>query len=181
MTINFYIFLIALVLALLEIQIEGKEGWASNLPVWRPGWKFLSKEITGYHGLLILLLLLFFHFPFVSGGGWSLSSELKILSLFFIFVSVWDFLWFVLNPHFPLKKFKAEHIWWHKNWLLGLPTDYYGSLVISLIVLLPLFISGDAGVFSWWAKNIAQFLVETVLVIAFSLYILKIDNWKIKS
>lgn len=35
-TTNLYIFIMATVLAILEIQIEGKHGWAKNLPTWRP-------------------------------------------------------------------------------------------------------------------------------------------------
>jgi len=35
-TTNIYIFVMATVLALLEIQIEGANGWARNLPTWRP-------------------------------------------------------------------------------------------------------------------------------------------------
>lgn len=31
-----YVFIMALVLAILEVQIEGINGWAKNIPTWRP-------------------------------------------------------------------------------------------------------------------------------------------------
>jgi len=31
-----YFYIIAIFLAILEIQIEGKHGWAEKLPTWRP-------------------------------------------------------------------------------------------------------------------------------------------------
>jgi len=34
---SIYLFVVALVLAFLEVQIEGKHGWASKLPTWKPG------------------------------------------------------------------------------------------------------------------------------------------------
>lgn len=46
-------FLIPLVLAHLEIQIEGSHGWAEKLPTWR--WdsravrRWFGKPVTGYH------------------------------------------------------------------------------------------------------------------------------------
>jgi hypothetical protein len=42
-----------------------------------------------------------------------------------LFWVIEDFLWFALNPHYGLRKFRREHIWWHKRWLLGVPVDYW--------------------------------------------------------
>ncbi len=184
---NFYIFIIAVVLALLEIQTEGSHGWAEKLPAWRPDknqwsykfvWRIMTKELTGYHMVLVIFLLLFFHFPFFFGTVLSLENEVKILSLFFVFTALWDFLWFILNPHYSLKKFKEQHIWWHKRWLFGFPLDYYGSISISFLVLIPLFISqNDLSIFNWWLTNLGLFIGETIILILFSQYVLGIKNW----
>ena len=62
LAIGAYFFLIALVLAHLEIQIEGPHGWAEKLPTWR--WdsrrirRWFGKPVTGYHLCLIALFLL---------------------------------------------------------------------------------------------------------------------------
>ena len=60
--IGAYFFLIAFILAHLEIQIEGPHGWAEKLPTWRwdsPGVRrWFGKPVTGYHLCLVTLILL---------------------------------------------------------------------------------------------------------------------------
>lgn len=186
---NIYLFITATVLAILEIQIEGQHGWAKNLPTWRPHsskWyvrlysKMMSgKEMTGYHVSMFAFVLLLFHLPYVFGLTLTLEHWLKTFSFFFIFVVLWDFLWFVLNPHYPLKQFKKEHLsFHHKEWFLGMPTDYWGALVISLAVLLPAILGrGATDLVSWWAINWLLFGIQTIFVVLFSLYVLQIDKW----
>lgn len=184
--INVYIFILAAVLAILEIQIEGEHGWAKNLPTWRPHpdsnlskvYKRLmsGRDLTGYHLTMFAFVFLIFHFPYVFGLTFILEHWLKTMSYFFIFVVLWDFLWFVLNPHYPLRKFTAEHIWWHKKWGLGLPIDYYGGVVISLLVLMPIiYLSNSSSVIIWWGMNIGLFLFQTLVLIVFSRFILDIE------
>jgi len=135
-----YLFIIGLVLALLEIQIEGPEGWAAKLPTWRSDKPWLKKlnggrPVTGYHLALVSLLLLFFHLPLV-WNGWSISGEARSLSSFLFLVVFWDFLWFVLNPSFGLRRYSRANIWWFRHWLLGFPVDYYIALLLSFGVVL---------------------------------------------
>lgn len=186
--INFYLFVMALFLAVLEIQIEGEHGWAKNLPTWRPrqdSWytKVYSsimsgKELTGYHLTIFLFLLLVFHLPFVFGIGWNFGLWVKVLSFYFMFLVVWDFLWFVLNPHYPLRQFKKEHVWWHKKWLLGLPVDYYSGILVSLLILLPAkFMYGGVGLLSWWFANIRFFAIDLIVVILIAEFVIGINNF----
>ena len=132
-----YFFTIALVLALLEIQIEGPHGWAEKLPTWR--WqsprvlRWAGKPITGYHVFLLLFILLLIHLPMVY-VGFTLEREAELLSLFFMLAVFWDFLWFVCNPHFGLMRFRRGQIWWFKSWLLKLPAPYFTGLAISLLI-----------------------------------------------
>lgn len=175
----------AVVLAILEIQIEGAHGWAKNLPTWRPHpknpisriWtKIMSgKEATGYHLAMFLFVLMIFHLPYVFGLPLTINHELKTLSLYFLFVPLWDFLWFVLNPHHPLSQFKKEHIEIHKKWLWRIPVDYPISILMSFLVILPI------QEFNFWLTNFSLFSLQTILVILFTLYILKIDQWKEKN
>lgn len=186
---NLFIFVLAIVLAILEIQIEGAHGWAKNLPTWRPPshkWyvklysKIMSgKELTGYHLTIFTFVLLIFNLPYVFSLPLTLENYLKTLSFFFMFIVLWDFLWFVLNPFYPLKHFTGEHVWWHEKWLFKLPVDYYGGVITSLVILLPVYFwIGDMTILSWWLSNLLLFIVETLLIIAFSLFVLRIDNWK---
>jgi hypothetical protein len=184
---NVYLFVLAVVLALLEIQIEGAHGWAQNLPTWRPKntkfWKLYrkfmgDKEPTGYHLTMFTFVLLILHLPYVFGLDLNIFNWLKTLSLFFMFIVLWDFLWFVLNPHYPLKHFSKEHIWWHKKWWGRLPIDYYFGIIVSWLVLLPIILdSHQATIFDWWLFNLLLFLGETLFIIAFASFVLKINNW----
>ena len=183
---NLYLFIMATVLALLEIQIEGPQGWAKNLPTWRPDpnrpiaklySKMMSgKELTGYHALLFPFIILIFHLTFFLGTPFSWENEAKILSLYFIFIALEDFLWFVLNPYHPLKNFAKQNIN-HKSFFLGMPTDYYFAILMSLLVVIPIYLMGNSGIIAWWSENVVLFVVETVAVILFSIYVLDIDNW----
>lgn len=183
---NFYLFVMALVLALLEIQIEGEGGWAKNLPTWRSHpdnliGKFYKKmmsgkELTGYHALMFTFVLLIFHLPYVFGLKLTLEHWLQTVSLFFMFIAFWDFLWFVLNPHYPLKGFSKNNPN-HKDFFLGIPTDYYFAILISFLIVIPIYFLGNTDVFSWWLENIVLFLIETGITILFSIFVLDIDNW----
>lgn len=187
---NIYIFILGIVLALIEIQIEGKHAWATQLPTWRPTdakWyarffrKMMSgKELTGYHASLFTFVILVFHLPFFYGYAFTLDHWLKTISMILMFMVLWDFQWMVLNPHYPLKRFTKEYIWWHKKWMLGLPSDYYSGIAVALVVLVPAMLQlGNFEAASWWALNVGLFLLQTVLLILFSHGVLKVDSWKI--
>lgn len=189
---NIYIFVLASVLAILEIQIEGPHGWAQNLPTWRPKnsksklnrlySKFMSgRETTGYHITMFTFVFLILHLPYVFTLPFNLYNWSMTLSMFLIFIVLWDYLWFVYNPHYPLKQFNKEKIWWHKQWLLSAPRDYYFSFLLSAGVLLPaVLFYDDASLISWWLTNVVLFALQTILVILFTIYVLKIDNWQSK-
>ena len=109
----------ATLFALLEIQIEGPDGWAASLPTWRVRnqWTRLfysSKVLTGYHLYLQLFTLTLIHLPFGLGMvplTWLM--EARVLSFFILFWVLQVFLWFLLNPAFGLKRFQPEYAWWH--------------------------------------------------------------------
>lgn len=186
---NIYLFLMAAVLAILEIQIEGPHGWAKNLPTWKPqpgnlAGKIYSKimsgkELTGYHAAMFTFVALIFHLPYVFGLSLTFEHWLQTLSLFFLFIALWDFLWFVFNPHYPLKYFTKENPN-HKTFFLGLPVDYYFSIATSLLLVLIGEYFFKYNMVSWWLEHFVLFIIETVLIVLFSLYVLKIDNWDTK-
>ncbi len=138
-----YLYLLALALAYLEVQVEGEHGWAAKLPCWRPAshrWyariytKVLGgKEMTGYHVGVFSFAFLMFHMPYVWGLLWNMGVEFGTLSAFFLFVVVWDFLWFVINPHYGIRKFRPGCVAWHKIWIGPAPVDYYGGLAFSFL------------------------------------------------
>ena len=140
-----YAFGASLLLAFVEIQIEGPDGWAKNLPTWRdrPDWaapdnlwfRFASgtfrrmsggNRLTGYHMSLLSFLLVVMLFPvmFAQDRG---ATALLCLGHFFIMTVTWDFLWFVFNPHYGLKRFKPKFIGWHPRRLGPMPLPYPGG------------------------------------------------------
>ena len=137
-------FVFAIILALLEIEIEGKYGWAQKLPTWyrttgigRIYGRFMNKKpMTGYHTFLLMLLFLIFHAHYFQGCKWNVEAELSTLGLIMTIAVIWDYLWFVLNPYFGYKNFRPEKIWWHakSKWFLGFPSDFYSGILISIVL-----------------------------------------------
>ena len=134
----------ALILAEWEIQIEGKDGWVAKSPGWRieKGWLMKlsgGRPVTGYHIYMTVFLIALVHLPlFFLTRTWRLESLL--LGFYVGMVLLEDFLWFVLNPYFGLKKFRKGQIWWHKSWCGPVPKLYW--------FLLPL-----AGVLIWLGRS----------------------------
>ncbi|HYE99832.1 MAG TPA: hypothetical protein VEJ18_13020 [Planctomycetota bacterium] len=128
-----YFFFIAMALALLEIQIEGKHGWAEKLPTWR--WtprlaQWFGRPVTGYHLYLQLFMLLLLHLPHMY-AGFTWEREVELLSLYFLLSVFWDFLWFALNPHYGLGRFNRACVWWFRGWWCGVPADYFLGIFTS--------------------------------------------------
>jgi hypothetical protein len=134
-----FMILLGFLLALWEIQIEGKDGWAANSPGWRieKGWPvklFGGRPITGYHVFMTLFLVTIIHLPlfFVS---WCWRLESLLIGFYLGMLLVEDFLWFVLNPHYGIKKFRKGKIWWHKQWLGPVPLLYWILLVFIVLLI----------------------------------------------
>jgi uncharacterized membrane protein len=150
-------FLFAISLAILEIHIEGKDGWAKNIPTWYRktgigkifGIFMHKKPMTGYHVTLMFFLFLIFHAHYFQGCEWNIQKEFSTLGLLLTIFVVWDYLWFVFNPYFGYKNFRKEKIWWHatSKWFLGFPSDFYSNIFIALI-------------FNFLANDIKSYLIK---------------------
>ena len=133
----------AAVIACVEIEVEGKHGWAEKLPTWYRTtgfWAVLygrlmsGKPLTGYHSFMFFFPMLLFHAHFFMGVPWSGAGELKAWAMYFAWCPLWDYYWFVLNPHYK-GKFTKKHVWWHarSRWVFGLfPVDYAAGAAVSL-------------------------------------------------
>lgn len=173
-----YLFLATLIFAALEVQIEGKEGWAARLPTKRlegSGW-FLKiykqilfgKDTTLYHLLIFTLLLSFLHYPYFTGKNWNWGQEAGVVSLFFLMSVFWDFLWFLINPHYGFSKFKPGNIRWHKKWFLRWPLDYWFGIALSFLLYVRL--SFDLVLVGEWAfifTSFSVFVLITAIVKSF--------------
>ena len=136
-----FIIIVSYAFGQLEIQIEGTAGWAKNLPTWRieNHWALKvfwgGRPLTGYHFWAMIFIFFLFHMPFFFYGTWSWQQELKAIAGLIFFWVIEDFIWFLTNPGFGLKKFKKEFIPWHPRWFLGLPIDYWVFIPVAIAML----------------------------------------------
>ncbi len=141
MIIGYLAFMIfmALILALWEIQIEGKDGWAAKTASWRieKGWvlKFTGgRPLTGYHVFMTLFMLGIIHLPLFF-TSWSWQLELLLIGFYMGMVLIEDFFWFALNPHYGIKNFRKGKIWWHKTWWGPVPNFYWFMLAAVILLI----------------------------------------------
>jgi hypothetical protein len=130
----------AFLFAKVEIHIEGGSGWAEKLPTWRiqNRWTDLlygGRPLTGYHLWVQLFVLAMTHLVFALGLAWTPRAEALVLAFMILFWIVEDFLWFVVNPSFGLRRFRSSEIWWHRRaWWLVAPREYFimGAVAAAL-------------------------------------------------
>lgn len=132
----------AFCLAGIEIEVEGGYGWAERLPTWfrrrgavgrAYGLVMGRRPLTGYHVYAFAIPVIVLHFPYVMGVGWTLAGELRTLALFFLVAVVWDYLWFVLNPAYTVRRFRRGAVWWFEvPWIWRFPLDYYAGVALSI-------------------------------------------------
>lgn len=166
---SIWLFVIAMTIALLEIQIEGPYGWAQKLPCWRPDpHSFVAKNyrrvmgekpLTGYHIAIFSLGIIILHFPF-SVTSWTLVKELEVFSAYFLLTVCEDFLWFMWNPHYGLRKFNPQAIWWHKNWIGLVPIDYLKGIGMSFLFVVA---TTEVEILRAWAVSLGILIGLTLL------------------
>ena len=124
---GFFIFINSFLFALIEIEIEGKEGWAKNLPTVRN----IIGKMTLYHVYMFLFIITIFLRIYPLNGINSFDTIFYTTSWFLLE----DFLWFILNPYYTIKNYKKNAIWWHSDqkWLFGMPLHNYTGLILMLI------------------------------------------------
>ena len=177
--------LLALVLALVEIEIEGPYGWAEKLPtpyrVSGPlarlfGLVLGGKPLTGYNLLMFAATLLAFHLPFAFGTPWSAARELALLAAWVSWSALWDFLWFLLNPAYGWRRFRPGSVWWHSRWLWRLPLDYWVAVVVSLALAFAAQLAQGVGARGGGASSAGPtpLVAQALLLVAFAAWALLI-------
>jgi hypothetical protein len=172
----------ALSLGGIEIEIEGGHGWAERLPTWYYkrgpfgrvfGWVMGHRPLTGYHTFAFTIPLLLLHLPFVSGVDWTLEGELLVVGTYFALAVFWDYLWFVLNPAYTVRRFRRGNVWWFEvPWIWRFPLDYYTGVGLSFVFAgLASWAAGDWAPLELHAWTIAGLILLTALaVLAAPLY-----------
>ena len=79
----------ALFIAGLEIEVEAGHGWAEKLPTWYRrrgkvatvyGWFMAKRPLTGYHVFALPLPLIALHAPYFWGQEWTWAAELRTIA-----------------------------------------------------------------------------------------------------
>lgn len=134
----FFSLIVAAIFALLEIQIEGENGWASKLPTWKLNNPFRTilnwPYLTGYHFYFNFLLLALLQLPFFVGFSFNLLNEVLIFEIYLLILLQEDFFWFVLNPKWGVKRFFTDEIPWHSKKILCSPRNYWIGFVIVVVL-----------------------------------------------
>lgn len=150
------LFLWAFGLAGIEIEIEGGYGWAERLPTWyrrrgrlgrAHGAVMGRRPLTGYHVFAFAIPFVVLHLPLVAGVEWTLAAELTTVATYFALAVVWDYLWFVLNPAYTVRRFGRGRVWWFEvPWIWRFPLDYYVGIGLSIaLAALAAWSAADAG------------------------------------
>lgn len=139
-----FLFLFAAVYAMIEIEIEGPNGWAEFLPTPQ---KFLA-HLSLYHVVMVCMAslviggLLYYRAssaraaaPAESPVKSALCHAGEYIFLLVIFFLAQDFLWFVLNPSYTVGRYAKSYIGWHKPWALGIPAFNFAGAAILAVVL----------------------------------------------
>jgi hypothetical protein len=138
------LFVWAFGLAGIEVEIEGGYGWAERMPTWYLkrgtvgriyGTVMGHRPLTGYHVFVFIMPVVLLNLPFVYGVDWSLAGELRVFATYFALAVVWDYLWFVLNPAYTVRRFERGNVWWFEQpWIGRFPLDYYLGIGLSTVL-----------------------------------------------
>ena len=61
------------------------------------------------------LPLVILHLPFGYGADWSWAAEVMVVATYMAFAIGWDYLWFILNPAYGLRRFRRGGVWWYSG------------------------------------------------------------------
>lgn len=138
-----FVFLMSFIYALIEIEIEGKNGWMKGIPTPEII-KLGNKNMTLYH--LYMLALIIITVIFQNMMVFTLYSFLYSASNVLLVLFLEDILWFIFNPHFTLDKYTKKDIWWHSEqpWYLGMPLHNY---ILTFIIITLSYITNNVYIF----------------------------------
>lgn len=141
-----YLFILAFVFSAIEVENEGKYGWAQKMPTWYRtqgivaklyGVVMGGKPLTGYHSFMFFMPILVFHVPFFMGKAWTVENELLCWLYYFTFAPLWDYLWFIINPNYGFQQFRKENVWWHSKsyWFFNrIPHDHVVGWSLTIVI-----------------------------------------------
>lgn len=170
---SLFLCVLATLFAVFEIEAEGKYGWAEKFPTWyrvntlpaRIYARFNNKPLTGYHAALFPVPLMIFLWPMAATSTWSLSGALAALGTYFGWSVIWDFAWFILNPHYGVRKFRKGQVWWFSDepWLFArIPLSYCVAWTATIQ-----FAALSGGLDGGWVASVLEQCVQLGVYLVF--------------
>ena len=81
-----------------------------------------DRPLTGYHVYAFMIPLLMLTCRSCSASTGRLAGELIAFGTYFALAVVWDYLWFVLNPAYTVRRFRKGNVWWFEQpWIWRVP------------------------------------------------------------
>lgn len=121
-------------LSLAEAEIEGKYGGGGkNAKIFKIG----PFRVRRYHFFMNFVVTPLFVLLALTVGGFDLKLLGVLVSGAFIGGLFQDFLWFVVNPNYGIKKFNSKDAYWLVWWKFGkfeLPYFYILNPILAIII-----------------------------------------------
>lgn len=137
--IFFWVLLGFVGLAFLERSVEGDLGGGEGTGGWRK--TFFGYRLKEYHFWLWYVVVPIFVFSPLVVGGWDIHL-FGVLAVAYLSGGVLeDFVYFLVNPHFGIKKWNSKFgTWmpWYRVGRIEIPKFYVRNLVASFVVWLVL-------------------------------------------
>ncbi len=137
--IFFWVLLGFVGLAFLERSVEGDLGGGEGTRGWRKS--FFGYRLKEYHFWLWYVVVPIFVFSPLVASGWD-AHLFGVLAVAYLLGGVLeDFVYFVVNPHFGIKKWNSKFgTWmpWYKVGQIEIPKFYVRNFVASFVVWLAL-------------------------------------------
>jgi hypothetical protein len=123
-------------LAFAEAEVEGKYGGGGKNAKF---FKFGPITVRRYHFYFLYVSIPLFLFLSVIAAGFSWKLVGILASGALIGGIFEDFLWFVVNPNYGIKKFNSKDAYWLRWWKFGkfeLPYFYITNPITALVIWL---------------------------------------------
>ena len=148
----------AFIYACIEIELEGKNGWAENLETSCLGSS--KNSLTIYHVFMVIFIVTMFNLAFIFNPSYfSWRNELFVLSLMCIWFLFEDVFWFVLNPYYGFKH--IGDAWWHAKW-------HDVPMIYAILPLISFFLAAISGYAFTYLKSLFFLALGFGIVLAIS-------------
>lgn len=154
---SIFIIVFSFLFAIIEIEVEGRDGWAKNLPT--PHLTSDEKSLTFYHVYIFLFVFAAFNMIFFIRTqllNWRNVFYIFSMTLMFFFLE--DMYWFFANPFHSILKQNEWHV-------------YVGPIPLLYIVLpiAAFIVAAIAGYTKTFGRSFLVFFIGSIFIYLISI------------